>query len=114
MGLVRVEVFIMTTAMMTTMVPMGTGDCGWVVDGVGACLCDNHREVGVGDCRWWRCSAVAMKVMAMMVATGMVEVCLMMTAVAMSGENRDVSTGDRCWWQCSSTEVAIVVMAIWW
>lgn len=51
-GLVMMEVFIGTTAVMTVL--MGTGDCGWMVDGAGGCVRDNHREVGVGDCRWWR------------------------------------------------------------
>lgn len=49
MGLVMLEVFIVLTVMMTMAVMMVTGDSGWVVDGDSGCVCDNHRDVGVGD-----------------------------------------------------------------
>lgn len=58
-GLAMMEVFIMTAAMMTTTVPTGTGDRGRAVDGVGGCVCDNHREVALvtadgGGVELWR------------------------------------------------------------
>lgn len=36
-GLVMVEVFLVTTVMMTMAVMMATGDCGGVVDGGSVC-----------------------------------------------------------------------------
>ena len=46
------ELFIMTSGMVTVAIMMVTDDRGWMSDGGSGHVWDDCREVGVGDCCW--------------------------------------------------------------